>query len=105
MLPFSFFDAFLGKGNAFSRPQAREDSILILFVEKCIFFCRKVCFFVDFFVRYFIDHKIRCVLNDMPVGEMAEWLKASDCKSDDVCLRRFESCSLHHYFVCMSLDV
>ena len=27
---------------------------------------------------------------------MAEWLKAADCKSASECLRRFESCSLHH---------
>ena len=26
---------------------------------------------------------------------MAEWLKAPDCKSGDVSLRRFESYSLH----------
>ena len=28
-------------------------------------------------------------------GEMAEWLKAADCKSADECLRRFESFSPH----------
>ena len=27
---------------------------------------------------------------------MAEWLKAADCKSADVRLRRFESYPLHH---------
>ena len=30
------------------------------------------------------------------IGGMVEWLKASDCKSDDASLRRFESYSLHH---------
>ena len=30
-----------------------------------------------------------------PKGEMAEWLKAADCKSADECLRRFESFSPH----------
>ena len=29
-------------------------------------------------------------------GGVAEWLKAADCKSVDVCLRRFESYPLHH---------
>ena len=27
---------------------------------------------------------------------MAEWLKATDCKSVDVCLHRFESCFSHN---------
>ena len=30
-------------------------------------------------------------------GKMAEWSKASDCKSDNICLRRFKSCSLYLY--------
>ena len=34
--------------------------------------------------------------SDVFDGGMAERSKASDCKSDDVRLRRFESCSLHH---------
>ena len=29
------------------------------------------------------------------VGSVAEWLKASDCKSDDVSLRRFKSFPAH----------
>ena len=29
-------------------------------------------------------------------GGVAEWLKAADCKSADVRLRRFESYPLHH---------
>ena len=29
-------------------------------------------------------------------GEIPKWPKGSDCKSDGVCLRRFESFSLHH---------
>ena len=29
-------------------------------------------------------------------GEIPEWSKGSDCKSDGVCLRRFESFSRHH---------
>ena len=31
-----------------------------------------------------------------PRGGVAEWLKAADCKSADVRLRRFESYPLHH---------
>jgi hypothetical protein len=31
-------------------------------------------------------------------GEMAEWLKAADCKSVHASVRRFESYSLHHFF-------
>ena len=34
------------------------------------------------------------------LGQMAEWLKAADCKSADVRLRRFESYPLHHYDGC-----
>ena len=30
------------------------------------------------------------------LGGVAEWLKAADCKSVDVRLRRFESYPLHH---------
>ena len=33
-------------------------------------------------------------------GGVAEWLKAADCKSADVRLRRFESYPLHHYDGC-----
>ena len=36
------------------------------------------------------------------IGGMVEWLKASDCKSDDASLRRFESYSLHHHVVIKS---
>ena len=32
----------------------------------------------------------------LPVGGVAEWLKAADCKSADISLRRFESYPLHH---------
>ena len=34
-----------------------------------------------------------------PYGRVAEWLKAADCKSAGVRLRRFESYPFHHYQV------
>ena len=37
-------------------------------------------------------------IHSISIGGMVEWLKASDCKSDDASLRRFESYSLHHYY-------
>ena len=34
-----------------------------------------------------------------PYGRVAEWLKAADCKSAGVRLRRFESYPFHHHQV------
>ena len=42
---------------------------------------------------------IRKIENNRSLGEMAEWSKASDCKSDNICLRRFKSYSLQAPFV------
>ena len=79
-------------------PKKNETGLWVCFFMEAarLFFCGGGDFFIDFFVEYFIDHSTGCMLLLMCIGEMAEWLKASDCKSDDVCLRRFESCSLHH---------
>src|ERR1700686_988914 len=33
----------------------------------------------------------------MRSGEVPEWPKGSDCKSDGLCLRRFESSPLHQF--------
>ena len=37
------------------------------------------------------------------LGQMAEWLKAADCKSADVSLRRFESFFAHRICECSSV--
>jgi len=31
-------------------------------------------------------------------GQVPEWLKGADCKSAGLCLRRFESFPVHHFF-------
>jgi hypothetical protein len=35
---------------------------------------------------------------------MAEWLKAADCKSVHASVRRFESYSLHHFFLTFLIE-
>jgi hypothetical protein len=40
------------------------------------------------------------VLHDQaPVGQVAEWLKAADCKSARVSVRWFESSPAHHCWI------
>lgn len=44
------------------------------------------------------------LMHQMISGEMAEWLKAADCKSARVRVRRFESFSLHHLYLSGDID-
>ena len=48
-----------------------------------------------------IRHRYVSYLNIL-VGKVAEWLKATDCKSVELLLRRFESCLSHYYFFARS---
>ena len=42
-------------------------------------------------------HPLGRLERDKPRGEVAEWLKAADCKSARASVRWFESSPLHHF--------
>ena len=51
-----------------------------------------------------INHK-SSIINNKLIGEIPKWPTGSDCNSDDVRLRRFESCSPHKEVYCDQFTV
>ena len=47
-------------------------------------------------INFLFDGFFKILYGMLRPGRVAEWLKAADCKSADVCLRRFEPSPFHH---------